>query len=295
MNNENVNKEHPMVHIDKQRFGPWAVVTGASSGIGKAFARQLAANGLNVVLVARRLPLLEALGSQLAEAYGIHYRAIALDLTRDDFMTPLVEATHDLDIGLVISNAGAGGPEDFLVTEHQELHHVVQLNATVHLDLTHHYGRRLAQRGRGGILLVSTLGARQAVPYAANLAAAKAYVLSLGEALHVEFQKVGVHVTVLLPGPTDTPVVADFGFEQANLPMKLMSPEQCAAEGLAALSANRATHIAGRMNRIVAAVVPRAVVSSMFGNMMRQVVVKRSVSAETPAARVDERQASRPR
>jgi short-subunit dehydrogenase len=273
-----------MVHIDRQRFGPWAVVTGASSGIGKAFARQLAANGLNLVLVARRLPLLEALGSQLAEAYGIHYRAVGLDLTRDDVMTPLEEATEDLDIGLVISNAGAGGPEDFLVTEHQELRQDVQLNAIVHLDLTHHYGRRLAQRGRGGILLVSTMGARQAVPYAANLAAAKAYVLSLGEALHVEFQKVGVHVTVLLPGPTDTPVIADFGFDQANLPMMLMSPEQCAAEGLAALNANRATHIAGRMNRIMAAVMPRAVVSSMFGTMMRQVVVKRSASSETAQA-----------
>ena len=291
----NMNKEHPMVHVDKQKFGPWAVVTGASSGIGKEFARQLAANGLNLVLVARRLPLLEALGTQLEEAHGIHYRAVGLDLMKEDFMKPLEEATHDLDIGLVISDAGAGGPEEFLVTEHQKLRQVVQLNAIVHLDLTHHYGRRLAQRGRGGILLVSTTGARQAVPYAANLAAAKAYVLSLGEALHVEFQKVGVHVTVLLPGPTDTPVISDFGFDQANLPLKLMSPEQCAAEGLAALSANRATHIAGRMNRILAAVIPRSVVSSMFGNMMRQVVEKRSVSAETQPDGVNERQASRTR
>src|SRR5919201_479084 len=201
----------------------------------------------------------------------------------EDFMTPLEEATHDLDIGLVISDAGAGGPEEFLVTEHHRVRQVVQLNAIVHLDLTHHYGRRLAQRGRGGILLVSTTGARQAVPYAANLAAAKAYVLSLGEALHVEFQKVGVHVTVLLPGPTDTPVISDFGFDQANLPLKLMSPEQCAAEGLAALSANRATHIAGRMNRILAAITPRSVVSSMFGNLMRQAVAKRSLTTDAQA------------
>lgn len=155
----------------------------------------------------------------------------------------------------------------------------------------HHYGRRLAQRGRGGILLVSTMGARQAAPHAANLAAAKAYVLSLGEALHVEFQKAGVHVTVLLPGPTATPVIGDFGFDQANLPLKLMSPERCAAEGLAALSANRAalsanraTHIAGRLNRILAAVMPRSVVSSMFGNMLHQVVVKRNVTAATHRA-----------
>ncbi len=284
-----------MVHIDQQRFGPWAVVTGASSGIGQAFARQLAANGLHLVLVARRRPLLEALGRELEAAYGIHYRAVGLDLTQEDFMQPLEAATHDLDIGLVISNAGAGGPEDFLATEEPLLHQVVQLNAIAHLDLAHYYGRRLAQRGRGGILLVSTLGARQAVPYTANLAAAKAYVLSLGEALHVEFQDVGVHVTVLLPGPTDTPAMTDFGFDQANLPLRLMSPERCAAEGLAALQMNRATHIAGRMNRIQAAVLPRSVVSSMFGEMMRQVVVKRGSWAESPMDRGNKRQASRPR
>ncbi|HEX8917247.1 MAG TPA: SDR family NAD(P)-dependent oxidoreductase, partial [Chloroflexota bacterium] len=257
------------------------------------FARQLAANGLHLVLVARRLPLLEALGKQLEDAYGIHYRAVGLDLTKEDFMQPLEEATHDLDIGLVISNAGSGGPEEFLATEHHQLRQVVQLNAIAHLDLTHYYGRRMAQRGRGGILLVSTLGARQAVPYTANLAAAKAYVLSLGAALHVEFQPVGVRVTVLLPGPTDTPVIDDFGYDQVNFPMRLMSPEQCAAEGLAALQMNRATHVPGRMNRIQAAVLPRSVVSSMFGKMMRQVVVKRGSSAETPVHRGSERQASR--
>ncbi len=282
-----------MVHIDRQRFGPWAIVTGASSGIGKAFAQQLAANGLHLVLVARRLPLLEALGKQLEQKYGIHYRAVGLDLTKEDFMQPLEEATHDLDIGLVISNAGAGGPEDFLATEDPSLRQVVQLNAIAHLDLAHYYGRRLAQRGGGGILLVSTMGARQPVPYTANLAASKAYVLSLGEALHVEFQKAGVSVTVLLPGPTNTPMVGDFGFGQANLPIRVMSPEQCAAEGLAALQMNRPTHIAGRMNRLMAALIPRSVVSSMFGKMMHKAVVKRNSPVVTPAEPGDERRASR--
>ena len=283
-----------MRHIDKNTFGPWAIVTGASSGIGKEFARQLAAAGLNLVLVARRLPRLEALGSQLEKEYGVHYRAVGLDLTQEDFMKSLEEATRDLDIGLLISNAGAGGPEEFLATEYQTLRQVIQLNAITHLELAHHYGRRLAQRGRGGILLVSTMGARQAVPFTANLAAAKAYVLSLGEALHTEFQKVGVHVTVLLPGATDTPASIEFGYAQANLPMKLMSPGQCAAEGLAALSANRATHIAGRLNRIMAAVVPRSMVGKMFGSMMRQTVERRSIEANTQAEQVDRRDASRP-
>jgi short-subunit dehydrogenase len=86
-----------------------------------------------------------------------------------------------------------------------------------------------------------------------------------------------------LPGATDTAAVPEFGFDQANLPMRLMPPERVAAEGLAALSANRATHIAGRMNRIVAAITPRSVVSSMFGNLMRQAVAKRSLTTDAQA------------
>lgn len=265
-----------MVSIDKEQFGPWAVVTGASSGIGREFARQLAASGVNLILVSRRLPLLKALGAELAQVHGIAYRAVGLDLTKEDFIKQLDEATHDLEVGLVISDAGSGGPEAFLHTEHAWVREIVQLNAIAHLELTYHFGRKMAQRGHGGILLVSTMGARQAVPYIANLAAAKAYVLSLGEALHVELQKTGIHVTVLLPGPTDTQVASDFGFDGRRLPLRMMSPEECAAEGLAALKANRATRIAGRMNRIMAAVMPRALVSSMFGKMMHQAVMARS-------------------
>ncbi|HKD75990.1 MAG TPA: SDR family NAD(P)-dependent oxidoreductase, partial [Ktedonobacterales bacterium] len=88
-----------MIRIDKQQFGPWAVVTGASSGIGKEFARQLAASGLNLVLVARRQPLLEQIGHTLAQDHQITYRALALDLSQEGFLDRLISATSDLDIG----------------------------------------------------------------------------------------------------------------------------------------------------------------------------------------------------
>jgi short-subunit dehydrogenase len=94
-------------------FGPWAMITGASSGIGEEFARQLAASGLHLVLVARRLSALEALGSELARTFGIQYRAVGLDLTTEDVLDTLSEATQDLDLGLVISNAGAMTAGDF--------------------------------------------------------------------------------------------------------------------------------------------------------------------------------------
>ncbi len=268
-----------MKHLDTHTFGPWAMITGASSGIGEEFARQLAASGLHLVLIARRLWALEALGSDLARTFGIQYRAVGLDLTTDDALAKLSEATQDLDIGLVISNAGAMTAGDFLMMDHQAMLRDLRLNVQAHLDLTHYFGQYLAQRKRGGLLLVASTTGLQRVPFAAEYAAAKAYVLSLGEALHVEFQKVGVHVTVLSPGATDTPMMEVSGFDPDTLPMKPMATRQCVAEGLVALSANRATHIPGRLNRFMAAMMPRSLATRMYGSMMRRALAGRSVPA----------------
>lgn len=266
-----------MKRLDAGTFGPWAIITGASSGIGEEFARQLAASGLHLVLVARRLQALEALGSELARTFGIQYRALGLDLAADDVLTRLAEATRDLDIGLVISNAGAMTAGDFLAMDHQAMLRDLRLNVQTHLDLTHHFGQRLAQRGRGGLLLVASTVGLQGVPFAAEYAAAKAYVLSLGEALHVEFQKGGVHVTALSPGATDTPMMVNSGFDPARMPIKPMATRQCVAEGLAALSANRATHIPGNLNRIMAMVMPRSLATRMYGSMMRRTIAGRTM------------------
>jgi uncharacterized protein len=129
------------------------------------------------------------------------------------------------------------------------------------------------------MLLVSAMGAAQGIPYMANDSGTKAFVLSLGEALHVEFEKLGLHVTVLLPSPTDTPVLAEFGLDVDTMPMKPMSVEQCVNEGLAALSANRATHITGRKFRILAALTPRSVMTRMNGNMLAKAVAAKRARA----------------
>lgn len=274
-----------MRRIDKNTFGPWAVITGASSGIGKEFAQQLAASGLNLVLVARRLSALEALGSALARTFGIRYRTVELDLSSDNFLEQIEEATHDLDIGLVISNAGAMMAGDFLTIDQQSWQQFLRLNVKAHLDLAHHFGHHLAQRKRGGLLLVSSTAGLQGIPFSAEYAAAKAYVLTLGEALHVEFQKKGVYVTVLLPGATNTPMLEASGLSPDKLPVKPMSTKQCVAEGLAALSAHRATHIAGSLNRVLAALMPRPLAIRMYGNLTQQFMVERNASATTKSIR----------
>lgn len=265
--------------VDKNKFGPWAVVTGASSGIGQEFARQLAASRLNLVLAARRLPLLEALGRQLSTEFGVQYRAVEVDLSDEGFLGKIEEATHELDIGLLISNAGAVTFGEFLARERSTLHQGMRLNVMSHLSLAQYYGQKLTKRGRGGVLLVSSTAGAHGAPFMADYTAAKAYLLILGEALHIEFQQLGLNMTVLLPGPTDTPGITAAGFDADSMPMKLMSVQQCVAEGLTALNANRATHIVGRMNRLMAALIPRSVMRKMMGTMLAKALAKRGPQA----------------
>src|SRR5262249_55019311 len=155
---------------------PWAVVTGASSGIGAEFARQLAASGLHLVLAARRASALEALGAELAQRYDVTCRALSVDLSRAGAVGAIEEATGDLDVGLVVSNAGTGFPGEFLAASRDELHAIVNLNAVATLDLAHAFGRRLAARKRGGLLLVGALGGSEGIPLMANAGATKAFV-----------------------------------------------------------------------------------------------------------------------
>lgn len=257
-----------MTKFDRERFGPWALVTGASSGIGAEFARQLAAKGLNLVLVARRHAALEDLGTELKAAYGIQTRAVKTDLSGSDYLERIEEATAGLDIGTVISNAGAALPGAFLSSDLKAMCGGIDLNVTAHLGLAHHFGRRLVKRGQDGILLMSASAGLQGVPYLANGAAAKAYVLALGEGLNAEFKDAGLNMTVLIPGPTDTALGSRLKFDTEAMPLRLLEPRQVAAEGLAALARNRATHVVGRASRLMAAVVPRRLRTKVMGGIM---------------------------
>jgi len=139
--------------LDKSRFGPWALITGASSGIGKEFARQLAGSGINVVLIARREKLLAEVAIEISQTYRVEHRVIVADLSVDRFIGELTAATQNIDIGLVISNAGSANSGRFTNKEPQELAMTLRLSALAHAELALHFGPRLIRRGRGGMVL----------------------------------------------------------------------------------------------------------------------------------------------
>jgi uncharacterized protein len=265
--------------IDRERFGPWALITGASSGIGKEFARQIAASGINVVLVARRDVLLAKLGRAISQEFNVEYRALAMDLSQEGFIAGLADATHDIDIGLVVSNAGTANPGEFVKLDRQLLQETLRLNTMAHLDIAHYFGRKLAERRRGGLILVGAMGAENGVPYIANDGAAKAYVHSLGEALHYEFKPLGVYVTVLATGFANTAVIEKLGFDPKTMPMKPMSVEQCVSEGLSGLLKNRSRIVPGRLNRIMNAVVPASLARKMEADMLGKGLASNSAVA----------------
>src|SRR5580692_2232936 len=271
------------VALDKKRFGPWALVTGASSGIGKGFARQIAASGINVVLVAWREDLLKEAGVELSKRYGVEHRVVVLDVSREDFIRQLAPATADLDIGLVVSNAGTGNPGEFLKLDRQLLQATLRLSTMAHLDIAHHFGAKLTERRRGGIILAGAMGAENGVPCMANDGAAKAYVHSLGEALHYEFKPLGVYVTVLAAGFTNTAVLEKFGLDPKTMPMKPMSVEQCVSEGLSGLRKNRSKIVPGRLNRILNALVPASLARKMEADILGKALARKPAPANARA------------
>jgi short-subunit dehydrogenase len=269
--------------LDKRQFGPWALVTGASSGIGKEFARQIAAAGINLVLVARREALLQEVGRSIAADFKVDYRALAMDLSQEDFIERLTRDTNDLDIGLVVSNAGTPNPGEFLKFDRQLLQATLRLNTMAHLDITHHFGAKLAERRRGGLILIGSMGAEIGVPFLANDGGAKAYIHSLGEALLYEFKSRGVYVAVVPPPLTNTAVLAKLGFDPRTMPMKPMSVEQCVSEGLYALRENRSRIVPGRLKRIMNALVPASVKRAFTAKMLGKSLANKPASASAQA------------
>lgn len=188
-----------------ERYGPWALIAGASEGLGAAFCRQLAARGLNVALVARREGPLEALAAELRAAHAVDTRCFALDLAKREDLEALARGTEALDVGLLVMNAALAPIGEFLERGADEHRALLALNCGAALALSHAFGQRFVARGKGGVVFMSSLASLQGTALTAHYSASKAYLRVLAEGLWEELGPKGVDVTCCLAGPTDTP------------------------------------------------------------------------------------------
>lgn len=249
------------------------LITGASSGIGEAFARKLAALGRNVLLVARSEDKLIALCNELGRQTSIRAQYLALDLQQSDAGATLFEETlkRDLEIEMLINNAGFGSMGDFAKLDLNRELDIIQLNVRTLVDLTHRFLAPMRERKQGTIVNVASTAGFQAVPYMATYAATKAFVLSFSEALWEENRQHGIHVMALCPGVTET----NF-FQVAKIdrpPMRIVqTPEQVVETALRALKRQKSTVVSGWGNWFAIEaerVVPRSLVTKVAGKALR--------------------------
>jgi short-subunit dehydrogenase len=217
----------------KDKYGPWALVAGASDGTGAAFAEELARQGVNLVLVARRQQLLD----DLAQRLEVDTRVVALDLSAPTAIAELAAATSDLEVGLLVFNAGADTVNrQLLDRDLDELRGFVQRNCTAVLEACHHYGGQMVARGRGGVVLVTSGAAWAGGSHLAVYGATKAFDLVLAESLWAEWRDKNVNVLALVLGPTDTPSLHRSLETHGGTMEGLADPAHIAAEALAHLA-----------------------------------------------------------
>lgn len=217
--------------INYKKYGTWAVVTGASDGIGKAFAVELAKSGFSLVLVARRRALLEQLAGDLSQDFGIECKTVVADLAHPTGVDLLIEQTRTIDVGLLIAAAGFGTSGAFVDLAIQEELAMIDVNCRAVVKLAHHFANRFKLKGRGGIVLMSSIVAFQGAPRSATYAATKAFIQSFAEGLRIELKPYKVDVLAVAPGPIQS------GFAQhANMQMNMtQTPDVVAKVSLAAL------------------------------------------------------------
>jgi len=238
-------------HTFAARYGPWAVVAGASEGIGACMAEQLAAKGLHLVLAARNEARLQEVAERLRQASGAQARVLALDLTDPDAVGRVVAATSDLDIGLVVHNAGAANrTAEFLDVPLGDWLALERLNCTTPMELAAAFLPTMRERGRGGFVIIGSLACLTGAARTAVYSAAKIFGVHLAEGLWAELHDDGVDVCAAVLGSVDTPAAARQGV--AFDPDRDMRPDDVAREVLANIG-NGPTYVVGDRNRAMAA------------------------------------------
>lgn len=257
----------------KDRYGSWALVAGASAGLGEAFAEQIAAKGLNVALVARRESLLNELRDKLTTTYHVEVRTIPLDLARDDAPSVISEALNDVEVGLLVYNAALSVIGPFLDRPLEDHLNEIAINCRTPMSLTYNFGKQMQARKRGGIILMSSLSALQGSANIANYTATKAYNTLLAEGLWEELRREGVDVLACLAGAVSTQNYMDSLSNGSGSPAGAMTPSAVVAQTLAALG-KEGSFIPGFSSKAAAFVMrrlmPHGLAVRIMGRVMRQ-------------------------
>ncbi|MDP5169434.1 MAG: SDR family oxidoreductase [Bacteroidia bacterium] len=254
-----------MSFLDK--YGPRALITGASSGIGEVFARHLAAKGLHLMLVARREDRLQTLAAELAAKHAIDVVIFPADLSLRPELDRVIAKANELnDIGLLVNNAGISVDGYFLKRDLKHHERLLHVNVQAPMILAHQIGQQMLARKRGGIIMVSSVSAFFPVPFVSQYAASKSYLLSLGEAIQHEMKSRNVDVQVLCPGFTRSEMTAELEGK-----FSMMEPDFIVKRSLDKLG-KRTTVVPGLLYgfsaRILPRLIPRSIMVKMTGKMM---------------------------
>ncbi|MEQ8546309.1 MAG: SDR family NAD(P)-dependent oxidoreductase [Cyclobacteriaceae bacterium] len=214
----------------KEKYGDWALITGATSGIGAELTSQIAASGINIVLVARKENDLIKHAASLQERYGVQTKTIAADLATSEGVQKVKQINES--IGLLVIAAGLEVNGAFEKNSLENELKVIQLNVVATMELTHHFSKAMTEKKKGGILLIGSMSGQMPNPYFANYAGTKAFVINFGASLFGELKPKGVDISVLSPGLTKTPMTADNGMDWSKTPMSAMDPSIVAEAGL---------------------------------------------------------------
>ena len=258
----------------------WALITGASSGIGAEFARRLAARGMHLVLAARRTELMESLAKELHTAHGTKCEVIACDLSDIAQAAELYEEIkrRKIKISLLINNAGFGHVGQILETDLKRIHEMLRLNIGALTDLTYRYLEEMIHDGEGGIINVSSVAAFQPVAYMGVYAATKAYVLHFSEALWAEAWDYGVTVMALCPGTTRTDFFDVSGVKGWLSNKRAQNVDQVVKTALKAFDRRKQYVVSGWVNYMLTLAVRIA---------MRRVAVRESMRYFRPGKRIE--------
>jgi hypothetical protein len=249
----------------------YALVTGASSGIGEVFARELARSGRSLILVARSTQRLELLRSELQAAYpALEVVVLPRDLSQPDAAAEVFRESEDrgLDVDLLINNAGFGAFDDFVELPLHRQKEMLRLNIEALVDLTHYFLRPMRMRRAGAVVNIASTAAFFPGPYFATYAASKAFVLSFSQALFVENRSYGVLVMAVCPGATATNFFEVAKMHTFAQRIRMQTPEQVVREALHALRRRRPVVVTGVANKVLAIssrFIPRVILFRFIG------------------------------